>query len=296
MLRARLHGQADYHQPSSPRKPSVSEYLSEEEQLERLRSFWATWGIWILAGILLTAGGYAGWSWFQGHAREQAENAAALYQDYIDAGEDADRSAKALEALEDAAAGGSYHGFVLLRQASDAVNAGKLDEAEPLLRRVAEESGEPLLRSLASIRLAAVLQGQGRGDDALKLLDRVTGTGFRTAALEMKGDIHMAGNQRAEAHAAYKAAFEALEAGQKDSLLEAKVANTAAGVDGQGEAGKATAGPAVVEPPGDAPPESVTGETGEAKTEKPGDAKPEEQGEVTPEQQGEATPEEEKND
>ncbi len=205
----------------------MSEYLSEEEQLEQLRSFWKTWGLWLLAGVVLAVGGYGGWNWYQSYARDNAEKTSALYQEYLDAGEDADKAAKALKALEEAAAGSSYHSFVLLKQAATAVKDGKLADAEPLLKQVVEKGDEPLLRNLASLRLAAALQGLDRGDEALKLLDRVAGAGFKTAALEMKGDIHMARDELTPAHAAYKAAFEALEAGQKDSLLEAKMANAA---------------------------------------------------------------------
>lgn len=205
----------------------MSEYLSEEEQLEQLRSFWKTWGLWILAGVVLAVGGYFGWTAWQSHARDEAMAAAALYQAWLDAGDDKTKAESALKALTDEAEGSSYHAFVLLKQASEAIEDGKLETAEPLLRQVAEKNEEPLLRSLASIRLASVLQGLDKGDEALKLLDRVSGAGFRTAALEMKGDIHMARDERREAHAAYKAALDSIEAGQKDSLLEAKVANAA---------------------------------------------------------------------
>lgn len=210
----------------------MSEYLSEEEQLEQLRSFWKTWGIPIVAGVVLAAGGYFGWNAWGEHKRDQAMAASALYQNYLDAGDDEGKSAAALKALTDAADGSSYHAFVLLKQAAKAIEAGKLEDAEPLLRQILEKGDEPLLRSLASIRLASVLQGLDKGDEALKLLDRVTGAGFRTTALEMKGDIHMARKERAEAHTAYKAALDSIEDGQKDSLLEAKVAN-AAPVPGQ---------------------------------------------------------------
>jgi len=205
----------------------VSEYLSEEEQLEQLRSFWKTWGLWLVAGVVVAIGGYGGWNWYGDYSRTQAEAGGALYQNWLDAGEDKDKAAAALKAIEDEAGGGSYHAFVLLKQAADAVEAGKLEDAEPLLRQIVDKSEEPLLRSLASIRLAAVLQGLDKGDEALKLLDRVTGAGFKTAALEMKGDIHMARDESAEAHKAYKAALDALKEGQKDSLLETKVANAA---------------------------------------------------------------------
>lgn len=205
----------------------MSEYLSEDEQLESLRNWWKRYGIWLLIGLIVAAGGYGGWQWYQKHAMDKALEASALYQSWLDSGADEAKQESALAALEAVAKGSAYHSLVLFRQAAKAVEAGELEKAEPLLQKVIDESGEPLLRSLAVLRQAAVLQGLDRSDEALKLLDRVSGDGYKGLALELKGDIHMARGERAEAHKAYAAALATLEGDQKDSLLEAKVNNSA---------------------------------------------------------------------
>ncbi len=205
----------------------MSEYLSEDEQLESLRNWWQRYGIWLLAGLLVAVGGYLGWQWNQQHTLDKALKASSLYQSWLDAGEDEAKQESVLAELEAQAKGGAYHSFVLFRQAARAAEAGELEKAEPLLQTVIDGSDDALLRNLAILRQARVLQGLDRSDEALKLLDRVSGEGYKNLALELKGDIHMARDEREQAHQAYAAALASLEEGQKDPLLEAKVNNAA---------------------------------------------------------------------
>ncbi len=205
----------------------MSEYLSEEEQLESLRNWWKQYGTWLFIGLIVAAGGYGGWQWYQKYSMDKALEASGLYQSWLDSGADEAKQESAFAALAAGAKGSAYHSLVLFRQAAKAAEAGELEKAEPLLQKVIDGSDEPLLRSLAILRQAAVLQGLDRSDEALKLLDRVSGDGYKGLALELKGDIHMARDERAEAHKAYAAAFATLEGDQKDSLLEAKVNNSA---------------------------------------------------------------------
>jgi predicted negative regulator of RcsB-dependent stress response len=205
----------------------VSEYLSEDEQLESLRNWWKQYGTWLLIGLVAVAGGYGGWQWYQKYTMDKALEASALYQSWLDSGADEAKQESAFAALEAGAKGSTYHGLVLFRQAAKAAEAGELEKAEPLLQKVIDGAGEPLLRSLAMLRQAAVLQGLDRSDEALKLLDGVSGEGYKGLALELKGDIHMSRDERAEANKAYAAALATLEGDQKDSLLEAKVNNSA---------------------------------------------------------------------
>ena len=205
----------------------MSEYLSGEEQLESLRNWWKQYGTWLLVGLIAVVGGYGGWQWYQKHAMDKALEASALYQSWLDAGTDEAKQKSAFAVLEAGAKGSAYHSLALFRQAAKAAEAGQLEKAEPLLQKVIDGSGEPLLRSLAILRQAAVLQGLDRSDEALKLLGRVSGEGYKGLALELKGDIHIARDERAEANKAYSAALATLEGDQKDSLLEAKVNNSA---------------------------------------------------------------------
>ncbi|MCP5182716.1 MAG: tetratricopeptide repeat protein [Pseudomonadales bacterium] len=206
----------------------MSEYLSEEEQLERLRSWWQDYGTAVLVAVVLAVGGYAGWQWYERNSHEQALHAAAIYQSYLDAGDDEARQDAALAELKKDAQGSAYEAFVLLRRAGIAVKAGDLEKAQSLLADVVDHADDELLKSLARLRLAGVLQGLDRSDEALALLDGIRAEGYRTQVLEMKGDILLARGDRAAAHTAYAAAFAALEEGQKDALLEAKAKNTAA--------------------------------------------------------------------
>jgi hypothetical protein len=57
----------------------VDEYLSEREQVDRIRQWWKENGAWIIVGIGGGVLALAGWNWWQGYQLERAEQASAIY-------------------------------------------------------------------------------------------------------------------------------------------------------------------------------------------------------------------------
>ena len=53
----------------------MDDYLSEKEQIERIRAWWKENGAWIIVGIGIGVLGLAGWNWWKAHKLEQAESA-----------------------------------------------------------------------------------------------------------------------------------------------------------------------------------------------------------------------------
>ena len=56
--------------------------LEEQEQLEQVKAFWKRWGnliTWTLTAILA---GFAAWQYWNFHLRQQADEAAALYDQF----------------------------------------------------------------------------------------------------------------------------------------------------------------------------------------------------------------------
>jgi predicted negative regulator of RcsB-dependent stress response len=203
----------------------VSDYLSEEEQLSKLRDWWSRNGTAIVVILVVTAAGVLGWRWYQSAAAERVTRGAELYAEFQAASGEA-RSRLADEVVAEAS-GTAYPALVLLTRAQDAARAGDLAAAEQhLAAAVQAASGEPL-SDLARIRLARVQDAQERHDEALKTLGEVRSAGYLSVAQEAKGDIHLARGERAEAHAAYVAALADVLAEDQRALLEIKVADTA---------------------------------------------------------------------
>ncbi|MEM7077903.1 MAG: tetratricopeptide repeat protein [Pseudomonadota bacterium] len=203
----------------------MSEYLSEEEQVARMKSWWDEYGNAVLAAVVIAVVGIVGWRWYDGSQQQQAFDGATAYQAYIEA--EADAKAAAAETVKAQYPGSAYHMFVLLDEAAAATTDGDLVAAAGALQTVVDASGAPLLTDLARIRLAKVLRQQDQAGAALQLLALVTSPGYTGWALEAKGDIHAAQDEVALAHQAYQAALEQLAEGEQRPLLEMKLKNTA---------------------------------------------------------------------
>lgn len=203
----------------------MSEYLSEEEQLARLRAWWKDNGTFLVVGLVLVVAGVLGWRWYQGNVEQRVRNASDLYAEF-QAAEGAARDDLAARIIEQGE-GTAYPTFVLLTQADAAIEAGEADAAEPLLRQAVSAATGDELADAARLRLARVLFELERADEALAELGSVRGTGFLALAAELKGDIHLARGERTLAHQSYVTAQSHLSAGDQRPVLEMKIADTA---------------------------------------------------------------------
>ena len=203
----------------------MSDYLTEEEQLERLKRWWRENGVFLMVGTALVVSGVVGWRWYQASALTGREAASDLYEDYLAAGAE-ERTALA-EQVDGGMPGTSYQAFVLLHQANEAMQSGDVEAAIGALGGIVDADVREPLRDVARIRLARLHQQLGDSEAALAVLAEVRGEGFRWQAQELKGDIHLAGGERGRAHDAYASALR--EAGDELNLpiLEMKANDTA---------------------------------------------------------------------
>src|SRR5690606_34416369 len=72
---------------------TVDEYLSEKEQVERIREWWRENGWFLVAGAALGAVALFGFNQYRNYTEARAEAAAALYLDLQDVLEDDNRTA-----------------------------------------------------------------------------------------------------------------------------------------------------------------------------------------------------------
>lgn len=204
----------------------MSDYLSEEEQVQALKTWWDDNGTSLIVGVVLVLAAVFGWRWYQGYNAEQAAAASDLYQDYLLAEEDA--RADVVAEIDSQIPGTSYQAFVKLTEARRALDGGDLDAAASELEAALDAAKGSYLDGLVRVRLARLYQQQGRTDDALAQLAQVKGDGYESQAAELRGDIHYAAGDRAEAAVAYRVAADLLAEGDARPLLELKLMNTAA--------------------------------------------------------------------
>ncbi|MCW8196383.1 tetratricopeptide repeat protein [Proteobacteria bacterium 005FR1] len=203
----------------SIRSENVAEHLTEEEQLETLKRWWADNGRSVVAGIALAVLGYFGWQFWQSEQQERREAASILYQQLSESLADAQNlSADQLTAAQSIAeelkedySGLLYAADAALLMAGAAVQQGDLELAEQHLRWIVEQNTSEEMSLLARLRLAQVLYGQEDYEQGMSVLAQAQETGAYAAAYaELRGDLLLAQNQPAQAQAAYQSALEQL--------------------------------------------------------------------------------------
>ncbi len=204
----------------------MSEYLSEEEQLARMKSWWDENGTSLLVGLVLAVAAVGGWQWYGSYSEDRDLDAARAYEAYEQAAEGAAKEA-ARQTIIGEHAGTAYHVFVLFDLAQEALDGGDLSAAEAALERAIAAADDDLLADLGKIRLAKVQHGLDRTAEALQTLAAIRNSGYQSWALEAQGDIHMARGDMQAAHQAYEAAVQNLAAGDTRPVLDMKLKNAA---------------------------------------------------------------------
>jgi predicted negative regulator of RcsB-dependent stress response len=189
----------------------LDEYLSDKEQIERLRAFWRDNGWYIIGGVALGAALLLGWNRYNAYQERRAEAAAALYQSLRDAaGRDGGQS-EMHELL--AQLRGDYASSPYADQAAMLVARSELisdpDAAVEELRRVMETSKDPDLALVARLRLARLLAYRQQYQPALELLGIEEPDAFTARYNEVEGDIDVALKDYIGARAAYQRALTA---------------------------------------------------------------------------------------
>lgn len=187
--------------------------LQEQEQLAELKAWWAKYGNFILTlvtVVLFGVAAYNGWRWYE---RQQAGQAALLYE----------QMARALEANDPARAkevAGSlierhrrtvFASLAALQAARMNHDAGDLASARAQLQWVIEKSGQPELALVARVRLAGVLLDDKSYDEALKALAISVPASHAVAFADRRGDIYAAQGKLEDARRAWREALERAE-------------------------------------------------------------------------------------
>ena len=184
--------------------------LEEQEQLAELKAWWKQHGNRLAAMILAVAVGFAGWVAFRSYSQSQTLQASVLYDTVAKAAQAND--AKALRdasgALAENYAGTAYASMGALLSARYYFDREDLKSAKAQLQWVIERGSSEDFKSLARLRLAAVLLDEKAYDEALKQLEAAPAAAYEAQFAALRGDILVAKNQAADARAAYKLALE----------------------------------------------------------------------------------------
>jgi predicted negative regulator of RcsB-dependent stress response len=200
--------------------------LQEQEQLDALKAFWKQYGNLITWVLILVLGAYAAWNGWNYWQRDLAFKAGAMYDALDQAAQagDADKAGRVFSDLKDRYPRTAYAQQGGLAAAKVQFDKGQVDAAKASLAWVAENAGEDEYRTIARLRLAAVLLQAKQYDEALKQLDAAKAAGFEALVADRRGDVLAAAGKKDGALAAYQAAWKAMdEKLEYRRLVEAKL-------------------------------------------------------------------------
>ncbi len=208
-------------------------FRTEEEQVEAIKRWWQENGKSTVFGIGLALAIVFGWKGWQGHTKDQAAQASAIFDNLMvaDAAVQRDGTSRSTaehlaSTLKDQYANLSYGQFAGLYKAKYAVQDGEYDIAASELEWVLDQGPDPVLKAQTQVRLAQVRFALDDFPAALALLDAAASSGYAAQAAELRGDILFAQGDRAAALSAYQQAkvlAREQEVPSNNALLDLKI-------------------------------------------------------------------------
>ena len=202
----------------------MDDYLSEKEQIERLRDWFKENGQSIIVGLALGLAIVGGTYYWRPYREGKLQEASMVYRELLGAVDGKEKD-KALELA------GKLDGYWRTPYASQAAlalarmyrEADEPEAAATQLRQVIDKSHDDELVHIARLRLARVLLYQEQADAALAVLSDTDDSKFASRYHEVRGDALAALGRSDEARAEYELALQALGDQGDRSLLEMKL-------------------------------------------------------------------------
>lgn len=214
--------------------------LSDDEQLDHLKSFAKKYGSAIISGILIALIAFFGSQYWQKKNLAEDQTNTAKVQQLMDEARAAEGDDKAFQNLSTTA-------DKIVKEAPDSVQAiqtqflmaklaydqGDYAGAEKALKKVENSKVDDAgLMQVLKLRLAYAQLAQKKYDEALKTLSAVNDPAFKATAEEARGDVYVAKNDIENAKKAYQNAWNALlERQQERQILQIKLESVGVLVD-----------------------------------------------------------------
>lgn len=184
--------------------------LQEQEQFEAIKAWWrenSAGIIGILLVIVVAVGGWRGWQYYK---HMQAEDAATLYQQFLNQLEsnDAKRMNDAAAAVMGQYSSTAYAPRAALLAAQVNFQIKDTGRAKTQLQWVIDHAKENGLKEVARLRLAALQLDEKNYDSALNLLEAEHSPSFDGLYADLRGDVLSAQGKTDEARSSYKLALE----------------------------------------------------------------------------------------
>ena len=187
----------------------MDDLQSEKEQIEAMRAWWAEYGRYIIAGVVIAVGLLFGFNQYEGSKLDAEVEASVLYEtlaEHVNDGDLDEAETVAVELVTDYA-NTAYAAQSRLAMARLYMDKNRDQDAADSLRELIEMRGNRELRNIGRVRLARVLLYQDKAQEVVDLLANEQDEAFAGLYAESLGDAYAALGRIAEAAEAYQAAL-----------------------------------------------------------------------------------------
>lgn len=192
----------------------MTDPYTDQEQVEKLKQWWKTYGNALLLGIVLGLAILFGNKYWTNYKQQQAAAASALYDQLLE-----NYRKKALDDVRktgakiiDQYSSTPYAGLAALVLARVSFDAKQGEEVRRQLRWAMDNASDAGTRHAARLRLARVLAVDGEVDAALALIAVKDIAGFESNYEELRGDLLTTKGDKQAAREAYTRAIKHLDA------------------------------------------------------------------------------------
>lgn len=203
----------------------MSDFLTDEEQVDRLKKLWKDYGITVVAALAIGIGGTVAWDYFKAYKSDRAQSASNLYTSYLEASGLGEPTSSFIEELESDYAKSTYFAFTLLRQAKAEVDDANFEAAHESLTMAFDVAKGTPIGDLVALRKAKVEFELGDYETVLLTLQDVETAGYRWQALMLKGDVHFQNSELDAAREAYQTAKDQLPDGFESDAVDMRLAS-----------------------------------------------------------------------
>jgi predicted negative regulator of RcsB-dependent stress response len=203
----------------------VDDLLSEKEQIEKMRTWWSDYGLYVIGGVVLGAAILFGINYYQTQ-KVETEIAASVHYDEVAehvVNGDLDAAEASAAKLDSEFGNSTYAAQSKLAMSRLYMDKNRDEDAAQALRELLEMSGFENLKHIARVRLAKILLYQGKPEDVLSLLEGQGNAAFAARYAEELGDAYVALGRYEEARASYQAALGEAQPTVDQGLIQLKL-------------------------------------------------------------------------
>jgi predicted negative regulator of RcsB-dependent stress response len=210
-------------------------YMTEEEQIEKIKEFLKQYGFTIFLAIVIALGGSYVFRYWQQHKERAYQEASMHYETLMGSLSNNEYEASKLrtQKLIERFPNTPYAKMAALVLAKEEVYVKRYSEALKHLQWVMDHAEDAAMQQIARLRAARILLGENKPNETLSLLSKVTDAFYLPVIEGIRGDAYVMMKQHQKAAMAYGNALKRLPpADGTRHLLQMKLADLPASTEG----------------------------------------------------------------